>query len=275
MQSCNTWVLSFGMMFSGFIHTVVWISISRLVLLGIYIPKSKNSGSYGDFTFNFLRKCPTVFQSGCTILHSHQQCMRLPISLCPCQYFSLSVFLMIAILVGVKWYLTVVLICLFLMTNHVYVCVLSCFSCVWLFVTPWAVAHQAPLSPGFSRQEFWRGLPRPPSRGIFSIQGSKPASLSLLHWQAGSLSLVPPGKPHDGEHLFTALLAIWVCIFFGKMSVETFPPFKVGLSFLLLESSFIYSAQQAFVRYVIVIIFSHSEGCLFTFLIMPSEAQKF
>ena len=95
-----------------------------------YIPKSKNSGSYGDFIFNFLKKCPTVFQSGCIILHSHQPRTRLPISLCPCQHLSLSVLLMIAILVGAKWCLTVVLICLFLMTNHVYVCVLSCFSCV-------------------------------------------------------------------------------------------------------------------------------------------------
>ena len=38
----------------------------------------------------------------------------------------------------------------------------SCFSHVWLFVTPWTVAHQAPLSMGFSRQEYWRGLPCPP-----------------------------------------------------------------------------------------------------------------
>ena len=35
------------------------------------------------------------------------------------------------------------------------------FSCVWLFVTPWTVAHQAPLSMGFSRQEHWSGLPCP------------------------------------------------------------------------------------------------------------------
>ena len=37
--------------------------------------------------------------------------------------------------------------------------VLSCFSCIWLFVTLWTVAHQAPLSIGFSRQEYWGGLP--------------------------------------------------------------------------------------------------------------------
>ena len=39
---------------------------------------------------------------------------------------------------------------------------LSHFSCVQLFVTPWTVACQAPLSMGFSRQEYWSGLPCPP-----------------------------------------------------------------------------------------------------------------
>ena len=37
----------------------------------------------------------------------------------------------------------------------------SRFSRVWLFASPWTVAHQAPLSSGFSRQEYWRGLPCP------------------------------------------------------------------------------------------------------------------
>ena len=43
-----------------------------------------------------------------------------------------------------------------------YVWVLGGFSRVWLFATPWTVAHQAPLSMGFSRQEYWTGLPFPP-----------------------------------------------------------------------------------------------------------------
>ena len=38
-------------------------------------------------------------------------------------------------------------------------CTLSCFSCVQLFVTPWTIAHQALLSMGFFRQEYWNGLP--------------------------------------------------------------------------------------------------------------------
>ena len=41
-------------------------------------------------------------------------------------------------------------------------CIFSCFSCVQLCATPWTIAHQAPLSTGFSRQEYWSGLPFPP-----------------------------------------------------------------------------------------------------------------
>ena len=73
----------------------------------------------------------------------------------------------------------------------------SCFSRVRLFATPCAIACQAPLSVGFSRQEYWSGL-LCPSPGIFLTQGSNPCLLSLLHCQAGSLPLVPPGKPTSG-----------------------------------------------------------------------------
>ena len=53
---------------------------------------------------------------------------------------------------------------------------LSCFSCVQHFGTLWTVAHQAPLSMGFSRQEYWSGLPRPPP-GDFPDPGIDPSSL--------------------------------------------------------------------------------------------------
>ena len=54
-------------------------------------------------------------------------------------------------------------------------CMLGHFSRVWLFVTPWTVAHQASLSMGFSRQEYWSGLPLPPP-GYLPDPGIKPAS---------------------------------------------------------------------------------------------------
>ena len=43
---------------------------------------------------------------------------------------------------------------------------LSPFSCVQFFATPWTIAHQAPLSMGFSRREYWNGLPYPYSRDL-------------------------------------------------------------------------------------------------------------
>ena len=58
-------------------------------------------------------------------------------------------------------------------------------------VTPWTVAHQAPLSVGFPRQEYWSGLPcRSP--GDLPDPGIKPRSPTL---QADSLPSEPPGKP--------------------------------------------------------------------------------
>ena len=54
--------------------------------------------------------------------------------------------------------------------------VLSHFSCVQHFATPWTAAHQAPLSMGFSRQEYWSGLPCPPP-GDLPNPGVEPSSL--------------------------------------------------------------------------------------------------
>ena len=57
-------------------------------------------------------------------------------------------------------------------------CVLSRFSHVGLFETPWTKAHQAPLSMGFSSQEYWSGLPCP-SAGDLPDPGIEPTSLTF------------------------------------------------------------------------------------------------
>ena len=61
----------------------------------------------------------------------------------------------------------------------------------WLFVTPWTVAHQAPLAIGFSRQEYWSQLPCPPQAYLskLGIERRSPTS------QAHSLLSESPGKP--------------------------------------------------------------------------------
>ena len=80
---------------------------------------------------------------------------------------------------------------------HMVVCVLSCFSRVLLFLTLQTVAHQAPLSMGFSRREYWSGLPCSPPGDLPNpgIEPTFPVSLAL---QADSLSIEPPGKPVHG-----------------------------------------------------------------------------
>ena len=60
---------------------------------------------------------------------------------------------------------------------------------VQLFATPWAVAHQAPLSMGFSRQGYWSGLPCPPP-GDLPDPGIKPASLTSSGLAGGIFTAV-------------------------------------------------------------------------------------
>ena len=74
------------------------------------------------------------------------------------------------------------------------VCMLSCFSCVQLFSTPWSVACQVPLSMGFSRQEHWSGLPCPPLGDLLD-PGTEPVSLLSPTLAGRFFTTEPPGKP--------------------------------------------------------------------------------
>ena len=87
------------------------------------------------------------------------------------------------------------------------VCMLSHISHVQLFATLWAVAHQAPLSMGFSRQEYWSGLTCP-SPGDLPDLGIEPWILHLLPWEAGSLPLGSPKKPNDVQNTVYHLITI-------------------------------------------------------------------
>ena len=112
---------------SATVNIGVHVSFRNVVFSG-YMPRSGIAGSYGSFIPSFLRNFHTVLQSSYIYFHSYQKWKMVPFSPYSLQHLLFVDFFMMAILTDVKWYLTVIFICISLILSnveHFFTCLLA------------------------------------------------------------------------------------------------------------------------------------------------------
>ena len=146
------------------------ISCSSCIAGGFFTAEPPGKSYFGYSTFQILLVRGVFRCSSERMLSIIWYILPIPAPLICCLWSQIwSLFLWAWLFLKYNWPTTV---CQFLVYNKHAHC---CFSHVLLFVILWTVAHQAPLSIGFSRQEYWSGLPCPPPGDLPNL-GIKPKS---------------------------------------------------------------------------------------------------
>ena len=123
-------------------------------------------------------------------------------------------------------------------------------SHIQFFLFPGTVAHQAPLSLGFPRQEYWNGLPFP-SPGDLPDPGIEPAFLAFIHWQLDSLPTEPPpGKP------------LYILYMYSNISNNSFDNNCHKIKLFLLTQFAVYFSSFFGVCSVVYSILGHLFSCV-------------